>query len=338
MPKVPHSWADRGGGCWKDTPPLAAPQSPERGKAAPSPRDQPSRKVRGQGGPCPNWRPDQTRAPGSSALDWERGGACSELWFWPSPGARSRAAAPPPLRGRALGRDRALAEPRTGVLRLLRVPGGGGEGSRDRLSRDGLASWGAEPGGGGSHSSNSALSSGSSGGSGSSSSSNGRNKHQPHSGSSSRSSHSHPAVMALPELQNPESEEAKGPWQEADQVQQEPVGSPEPESVPLSEPQPEPQSEPQPLPDPAPLPELEFEPEPVHEPEATLTVETRGTARGFQPPEGGFGWMVVFAATWCNGSIFGIQNSFGILYSMLLQEEREKNRQVEFQAESFMRG
>ncbi|MXQ99197.1 hypothetical protein E5288_WYG002982 [Bos mutus] len=43
--------------------------------------------------------------------------------------------------------------------------------------------------------------------------------------------------------------------------------------------------------------------------------------------------MVVFAATWCNGSIFGIQNSFGILYSMLLQEEREKNRQVEFQAD-----
>ncbi|EPY76920.1 hypothetical protein CB1_001343001 [Camelus ferus] len=77
---------------------------------------------------------------------------------------------------------------------------------------------------------------------------------------------------------------------------------------------------------------LEFEPEPVHEPESTPTVETRGTARGFQPPEGGFGWMVVFAATWCNGSIFGIQNSFGILYSMLLQEEREKNRQVEFQA------
>ena len=80
------------------------------------------------------------------------------------------------------------------------------------------------------------------------------------------------------------------------------------------------------------MPELEFEPEPMHEPDPTPTVETRGTARGFQPPEGGFGWMVVFAATWCNGSIFGIQNSFGILYSMLLQEEREKNRQVEFQA------
>ena len=70
----------------------------------------------------------------------------------------------------------------------------------------------------------------------------------------------------------------------------------------------------------------------MQEPEPTPTVETRGTARGFQPPEGGFGWIVVFAATWCNGSIFGIHNSVGILYSMLLEEEKEKNRQVEFQA------
>lgn len=41
---------------------------------------------------------------------------------------------------------------------------------------------------------------------------------------------------------------------------------------------------------------------------------------GFEPPEGGFGWFVVFAATWCNGSIFGIQNSFGILHMMLVKD------------------
>lgn len=41
---------------------------------------------------------------------------------------------------------------------------------------------------------------------------------------------------------------------------------------------------------------------------------------GFVPPEGGWGWLVVFAATWCNGSIFGIQNSFGILHMMLVEE------------------
>ncbi|XP_056397461.1 monocarboxylate transporter 8 [Hyla sarda] len=39
-------------------------------------------------------------------------------------------------------------------------------------------------------------------------------------------------------------------------------------------------------------------------------------------PEGGFGWVVALAATWCNGSIFGIQNSFGILY-VILQGEME---------------
>lgn len=206
--------------------------------------------------------------------------------------------------------------------------GGGGEGSRDRLSRDGLASWGAEPGGGGSGS-------GSGGGSGSAWSSGGggglRNKYQPHSGSSGSSRHNPPAAMAL---QSPASDEARGPWQEPEQEQRERVGSPEPEPEPepVPVPQPEPQPEPQPLPDPAPLPELELEPGAVHESEPTPTVDTRGTTRGFQPPEGGFGWMVVFAATWCNGSIFGIQNSFGILYSMLLQEERDNNRQVEFQA------
>ncbi|XP_053555183.1 monocarboxylate transporter 8 isoform X1 [Bombina bombina] len=47
--------------------------------------------------------------------------------------------------------------------------------------------------------------------------------------------------------------------------------------------------------------------------------------RGRAPPEGGFGWVVVLAATWCSGSIFGIQNSFGILYVML-QEEMEGSK------------
>ncbi|KAI7801497.1 monocarboxylate transporter 8 [Triplophysa rosa] len=45
--------------------------------------------------------------------------------------------------------------------------------------------------------------------------------------------------------------------------------------------------------------------------------------RGFVPPEGGFGWVVVFAATWCNGSIFGIQNSFGILHTMLVKDHED---------------
>lgn len=57
--------------------------------------------------------------------------------------------------------------------------------------------------------------------------------------------------------------------------------------------------------------------------EAGVEVEKHGHGDGFVPPEGGFGWLVVFAATWCNGSIFGIQNSFGILHTMLAKEYAE---------------
>lgn len=57
-----------------------------------------------------------------------------------------------------------------------------------------------------------------------------------------------------------------------------------------------------------------------------------GAAAPFQPPEGGFGWVVVFAAAWCNGSIFGINNSFGIIYVMLQSDlgDGEKDPALEF--------
>uniref|UniRef100_A0A8C6IXX4 Uncharacterized protein n=1 Tax=Melopsittacus undulatus TaxID=13146 RepID=A0A8C6IXX4_MELUD len=54
--------------------------------------------------------------------------------------------------------------------------------------------------------------------------------------------------------------------------------------------------------------------------------EPSGAPAPFQPPEGGFGWVVVFAAAWCNGSIFGIHNSFGILYMMLQNDLGEGNK------------
>ncbi|KAF5887372.1 monocarboxylate transporter 10, partial [Clarias magur] len=40
----------------------------------------------------------------------------------------------------------------------------------------------------------------------------------------------------------------------------------------------------------------------------------------FEYPEGGWGWVVMLASMWCNGSVFGIQNAFGILFVSLLQE------------------
>lgn len=63
-------------------------------------------------------------------------------------------------------------------------------------------------------------------------------------------------------------------------------------------------------------------------PEPEVQVEAHGHGAGFVPPEGGYGWLVVFAATWCNGSIFGIQNSFGILHLMLVQEHANPEDQT----------
>ncbi|XP_021455959.2 monocarboxylate transporter 10 [Oncorhynchus mykiss] len=40
----------------------------------------------------------------------------------------------------------------------------------------------------------------------------------------------------------------------------------------------------------------------------------------FVHPEGGWGWVVMLAAMWCNGAVFGIQNAFGILFMSLLKE------------------
>ncbi|XP_053738144.1 monocarboxylate transporter 10 [Synchiropus splendidus] len=40
----------------------------------------------------------------------------------------------------------------------------------------------------------------------------------------------------------------------------------------------------------------------------------------FVHPEGGWGWVVMLSAMWCNGSVFGIQNAYGILFIHLLRE------------------
>lgn len=67
---------------------------------------------------------------------------------------------------------------------------------------------------------------------------------------------------------------------------------------------------------------------PASDSEAGVQVEGHGHGAAFVPPEGGFGWLVVLAATWCNGSIFGIQNSFGILHMMLVKEHANPDDQT----------
>ncbi|XP_010892676.1 monocarboxylate transporter 8 isoform X2 [Esox lucius] len=65
---------------------------------------------------------------------------------------------------------------------------------------------------------------------------------------------------------------------------------------------------------------LDSKPDVSPDSDSQSPVPLSGQNPGFVPPEGGFGWLVVFAATWCNGSIFGIQNSFGILHMMLAKD------------------
>lgn len=55
------------------------------------------------------------------------------------------------------------------------------------------------------------------------------------------------------------------------------------------------------------------------------TIKVPETAEEFQHPEGGWGWVVMLAAMWCNGSVFGIQNSFGILFVSLLNQFGSEN-------------
>uniref|UniRef100_A0A1A7WM54 Monocarboxylate transporter 10 n=2 Tax=Iconisemion striatum TaxID=60296 RepID=A0A1A7WM54_9TELE len=65
---------------------------------------------------------------------------------------------------------------------------------------------------------------------------------------------------------------------------------------------------------------------PAPDADAGVQIEMHSPGAGFVPPEGGWGWLVVFAATWCNGSIFGIQNSFGILHVMLENEHADQGQ------------
>ncbi|XP_061479613.1 monocarboxylate transporter 10 [Rhineura floridana] len=64
------------------------------------------------------------------------------------------------------------------------------------------------------------------------------------------------------------------------------------------------------------LPEkLELPPPP---PPPPLPLQTKD--KELEPPEGGWGWVVMLASMWCNGTVFGIQNSCGVLFKSMLTE------------------
>ncbi|KAM8952432.1 monocarboxylate transporter 10 [Pelodytes ibericus] len=53
-------------------------------------------------------------------------------------------------------------------------------------------------------------------------------------------------------------------------------------------------------------------------PETNL--DTAVDSKAFEPPDGGWGWIVMLAAMWCNGSVFGIQNACGVMFISLIEE------------------
>ncbi|XP_051908659.1 monocarboxylate transporter 10 [Hippocampus zosterae] len=59
--------------------------------------------------------------------------------------------------------------------------------------------------------------------------------------------------------------------------------------------------------------------------DSQVTVPDQSAEGAFAHPEGGWGWLVMLAAMWCNGSVFGIQNAFGILFLSLLREFGSEN-------------
>ncbi|XP_069561910.1 monocarboxylate transporter 10 [Brachyistius frenatus] len=71
--------------------------------------------------------------------------------------------------------------------------------------------------------------------------------------------------------------------------------------------------------------------------DSKVTVAEKTSAPGaeeeveFVHPEGGWGWVVMLASMWCNGSVFGIQNAFGLLFLSLLREfGDEKDPDLQF--------
>ncbi|XP_014668222.1 PREDICTED: monocarboxylate transporter 10-like [Priapulus caudatus] len=61
--------------------------------------------------------------------------------------------------------------------------------------------------------------------------------------------------------------------------------------------------------------------------DVSITKEDTDHPAEHGPPEGGWGWVVCIASFWTNGTIFGILNSFGVIYVKLLEELKEKEEQ-----------
>lgn len=51
-------------------------------------------------------------------------------------------------------------------------------------------------------------------------------------------------------------------------------------------------------------------------------------AGGFVPPDGGWGWVVCLTSLWANGTVFGVINSFGIIYVAMREHYAKDDPEV----------
>ncbi|XP_074166192.1 monocarboxylate transporter 10 [Sminthopsis crassicaudata] len=78
---------------------------------------------------------------------------------------------------------------------------------------------------------------------------------------------------------------------------------------------------------PSPQPQRGVSSQPAEGPEMPEDREAKGSPGQSvpEPPEGGWGWVVMLAAMWCNGSVFGIQNACGVLFVSMLETFNSKD-------------
>ncbi|ELT95892.1 hypothetical protein CAPTEDRAFT_176101 [Capitella teleta] len=64
--------------------------------------------------------------------------------------------------------------------------------------------------------------------------------------------------------------------------------------------------------------------------ELGATTTPRENTKDFVPADGGYGWLVCFASFWANGTLFGILNTFGIIYVELIEEFGKPGEDIAF--------
>lgn len=58
--------------------------------------------------------------------------------------------------------------------------------------------------------------------------------------------------------------------------------------------------------------------------EKTEAAKSDSNQDAFVPPDGGWGWIVCLTSLWANGTVFGIINTFGIVY-VQMRDHYSKN-------------